>query len=185
MTKQIVKDAEERMKKSIEVFRHELAGLKAGRATPAMLDKLRVEAYGTPVPINNVATVDVPDSRTLVIKPWDRSMLKAIEKAILTSDLGLNPNNDGVVIRLVIPPMTEDRRKDLVKTIHKRTEEERVAIRNIRRDANDQIKKAEKEKTISEDESKRAQDEIQKLTDKYIKEADQIMALKEKEIMEV
>lgn len=185
MTKQIIKDAEERMKKSVEVFRHELAGIKAGRATPALLDKLRVDAYGSLVPVNNVATIEVPDSRTLLIKPWDRSMLKAIEKAILTSDLGLNPNNDGVMIRLMIPPMTEDRRKELVKVVHKRTEEERVAIRNIRRDANDQIKKAEKEKTISEDESKRAQDEIQKLTDKYIKEADQIMALKEKEIMEV
>ncbi|MFZ5814128.1 MAG: ribosome recycling factor [Bacillota bacterium] len=185
MTKQIIKDAEERMKKSIEVFRHDLAGMKAGRATPALLDKLRVDAYGSPVPVNNVATIEVPDTRTLVIKPWDRSMIKAIEKAILTSDLGLNPNNDGVVIRLTIPAMTEDRRKELVKVIHKRTEEERVAIRNIRRDANDQIKKAEKEKTISEDESKRAQDEIQKLTDKYVKEADQIMNLKEKEIMEV
>jgi len=185
MTKQIVKDAEERMKKSIEVFRQELAGMKAGRATPAMLDKLRVEAYGSPVPINNVANIEVPDSRTIVIKPWDRSMLKALEKAILTSDLGLNPNNDGIVIRLNIPPMTEDRRRDMVKVIHKRTEDERVTVRNIRRDANDQIKKAEKEKTISEDESKRAQDEVQKLTDKYIKEADQLMALKEKEVMEV
>lgn len=185
MTKQIIKDAEERMKKSIEVFRHELAGMKAGRATPALLEKLRVEAYGSPVPINNVANVEVPDSRTLVIKPWDRSMLKAIEKAILTSDLGLNPNNDGILIRLNIPAMTEDRRKEMVKVVHKRTEEERVAIRNIRRDANDHIKKAEKDKTISEDESKRAQDEVQKLTDKVVKEADHIMALKEKEIMEV
>ncbi len=185
MTKQIIKDAEERMKKSVEVFRHELAGMKAGRATPAMLDKLRVEAYGSPVPINNVANIEVPDSRTIVIKPWDRAMLKALEKAILTSDLGLNPNNDGIMIRLNIPPMTEDRRKELVKVIHKRTEDERVTIRNIRRDANDQVKKAEKEKSISEDESKRAQDEIQKLTDKYVKEADQLMSAKEKEVMEV
>ncbi|MFZ5828186.1 MAG: ribosome recycling factor [Bacillota bacterium] len=185
MTKQIITNAEEKMKKSIEVFRHELAGMKAGRATPALLDKLRVDAYGSPVPINNVANIDVPDSRTLVIKPWDRSMIKAIEKAILTSDLGLNPNNDGIVIRLSIPAMTEDRRKEMVKLVHRRTEEERVTIRNIRRDANDQVKKAEKEKSISEDESKRAQDEIQKLTDKYVKEADHIMNLKEKEIMEV
>ena len=185
MTKQVITNAEERMKKSIEVFRHELAGMKAGRATPALLDKLRVDAYGSPVPINNVANIDVPDSRTLVIKPWDRTMIKAIEKAILTSDLGLNPNNDGIVIRLSIPPMTEDRRKEMVKLVHKRTEEERVTIRNIRRDANDQVKKAEKEKSISEDESRRAQDEIQKLTDKYVKEADHIMSLKEKEIMEV
>lgn len=185
MTKQIITNAEERMKKSVEVFRHELAGMKAGRATPALLDKLRVDAYGSPVPVNNVANIEVPDSRTLVIKPWDRTMIKAIEKAILTSDLGLNPNNDGVVIRLSIPTMTEDRRKEMVKLVHKRTEEERVTIRNIRRDANDQVKKAEKEKSISEDESKRAQDEIQKLTDKYVKEADHVMNLKEKEIMEV
>lgn len=185
MTKQTIANAEERMKKSVEVFRHDLAGMKAGRATPALLDKLRVEAYGSPVPVNNVANIEVPDSRTLVIKPWDRTMIKAIEKAILTSDLGLNPNNDGVVIRLSIPAMTEDRRKEMVKVVHKRTEEERVAIRNIRRDANDQIKKSEKEKAISEDESKRAQDEIQKMTDKYVKEADHIMNLKEKEIMEV
>lgn len=185
MTKQIVQEAEERMKKSIEVFRQDLASMKAGRATPALLDKIRVDAYGSQVPVNNVATIDVPDSRTLVIKPWDRSLLKAIEKAILTSDLGINPTNDGVVIRLSIPPMTEERRKQMVKVVSKRTEEERVTIRNIRRDANDRIKKAEKDKAISEDESRRAQDEIQKLTDKYIKEADQLMALKEKEIMEV
>ena len=185
MTKQIIKDAEDRMKKSVEVFRHELAGMKAGRATPALLDKIRVDYYGTPSPVSQVANIEVTDSRTLAIKPWDRSMIKAIEKAILTSDLGINPNNDGVVIRLTIPPMTEDRRKDLVKVVHKRTEEERVAVRNIRRDANDAIKKAEKDKTVSEDESKRAQDDIQKLTDKTIKEVDQIMAQKEKEIMEV
>lgn len=185
MTKQILKDAEERMRKSIETFRHDLASMKAGRATPAMLDKLRVDYYGTPTPVNQVANIDVPDSRTLVIKPWDRSMIKAVEKAILTSDLGLNPNNDGIVIRLSIPPMTQDRRKEMVKVVHKRAEEERVVIRNIRRDANEQIKKSEKEKAISEDESKRAHDEVQKLTDKMIKEVDGIMDHKEKEIMEV
>lgn len=185
MTKQIIKEAEDRMKKSIEAFRHELSTMKAGRATPAILEKLRVDYYGTPTPINQVANVEVPDSRTIMIKPWDRSQLKAIEKAILTSDLGLNPNNDGIVIRLSIPPMTEDRRKELVKVVHKRTEEERVAIRNVRRDANEHIKKQEKDKTVSEDESKRAQDEIQKITDKMVKEVDHIMELKEKEIMEV
>lgn len=185
MTKQITKDAEDRMKKSIETYRQELAGMKAGRATPAMLDKIRVDAYGVPTPVNQVANIDVPDSRTIVIKPWDRSMVKALEKAIQISDLGLTPNSDGIVIRLIIPPMTEDRRKEMVKVVHKRTEEERVVVRNIRRDANDQVKKAEKEKSISEDESKRTQDEIQKLTDKYIKEVDRLMAVKEKEIMEV
>jgi len=185
VTKQIIKDAEEKMKKSIEAFRHELAGMKAGRATPALLDKVRVDYYGTPTPVNQVANIEIPDPRTIAIKPWDRSMIKAIEKAILTSDLGLNPSNDGVVIRLSIPPMTQDRRKELVKVVHKRAEDERVVIRNIRRDANDHIKKAEKEKTVSEDESKRAQDEVQKLTDKFIKEVDQILESKEKEIMEV
>lgn len=185
MTKQLVQEAESRMKKSLETFRHELAGMKAGRATPAMLDKLRVDYYGTPTPVNQVANIEVTDTRTLSIKPWDRSMIKAIEKAILTSDLGINPSNDGVVIRLAIPQMTEDRRKELVKVVHKRTEEERVIIRNIRRDTNEMIKKAEKEKTISEDEAKRAQEDVQKLTDKYIKEAEQVMSLKEKEIMEV
>lgn len=185
MLKQIVTDAETRMKKSVEHFRGEMASLKAGRATPAILDKVRVDYYGSPSPVNQVANIEVADARTLVIKPWDRSTIKLIEKAILISDLGLNPMNDGVVIRLVLPPMTEDRRKELVKTCQKRTEEERVAIRNIRRDANDTVKKAEKEKTVTEDESKKAQDEIQKLTDKFIKEADAILASKEREIMEV
>jgi ribosome recycling factor len=185
VTKQIVKDAEEKMKKSIEVFRTDLAGMKAGRATPALLDKIRVDYYGTPSPIKQVAAVEVSDSRTLTIKPYERNMIKAIEKAIQQSDLGINPNNDGIVIRLQIPAMTEDRRKEMVKVVHKRTEEERVVIRNIRRDANDHLKKEEKAKTISEDESKRAQDEIQKLTDKLMKEVEQILASKEKEIMEV
>ncbi|MEW8977261.1 MAG: ribosome recycling factor [Symbiobacterium sp.] len=185
MTKEIIKDAEERMKKAVELFRQDLAGMRAGRATPALLEKVRVEAYGSPVPVNNVATIEVPDPRTLVIKPWDRSLIKAIERAINASDLGLTPVNDGVVIRLNVPPMTEERRKELVKVVHKRTEEQRVAIRNIRRDANDQIKKMEKDKAISEDESRRAQDEVQKLTDRYIKESEQVMAAKEKEIMEV
>lgn len=173
------------MKRSVEHFRGELASLKAGRATPAILDKVRVDYYGSPSPVNQVANIEVADARTLVIKPWDRTMIKLIEKGILTSDLGLNPMNDGVVIRLVLPAMTEERRKELVKTCQKQTEEQRVAIRNIRRDANDSIKKAEKEKSVTEDEAKRSQDEVQKLTDKYIKEADSILASKEREIMEV
>lgn len=173
------------MKKAVEHFRGELASVRAGRATPAILDKVRVDYYGSPSPVNQVANIEVADARTIVIKPWDRSVIKLIEKGILTSDLGLNPMNDGVVIRLVIPPMTEERRKDLVKSCQKMTEEQRVAVRNVRRDANDAIKKAEKEKTATEDESKRSQDEVQKLTDKYIKEVDAILAAKEKEIMEV
>lgn len=185
MLKQIVTDAEARMKRSVEHFRGELASLKAGRATPAILDKVRVDYYGSPSPVNQVANIEVADARTLVIKPWDRTMIKLIEKGILTSDLGLNPMNDGVVIRLVLPAMTEERRKELVKSCQKQTEEQRVAIRNIRRDANDAIKKAEKDKSVTEDEAKRSQDEVQKLTDKYIKEADSILASKEREIMEV
>lgn len=173
------------MKRSVEHFRGELASLKAGRATPAILDKVRVDYYGSPSPVNQVANIEVADARTLVIKPWDRTMIKLIEKGILTSDLGLNPMNDGVVIRLVLPAMTEERRKELVKSCQKQTEEQRVAIRNIRRDANDAIKKAEKDKSVTEDEAKRSQDEVQKLTDKYIKEADSILASKEREIMEV
>lgn len=185
MLKQIVADAEARMKKAVEHFRNELASVRAGRATPAILDKVRVDYYGSPSPVNQVANIEVADARTIVIKPWDRSMIKAIEKGILTSDLGLNPMNDGVVIRLVMPPMTEERRKDLVKSCQKMTEEQRVAVRNVRRDANDAIKKAEKEKTVTEDEAKRTQDDVQKLTDKYIKEVDSVLAAKEKEIMEV
>jgi ribosome recycling factor len=184
-TKQIVSTAEDRMKKSVEAFRHELAGIKAGRATPAILDRIRVDYYGTPTPVNQVANIEVTDSRTLTLKPWDRSTIKLIEKAIQISDLGINPGNDGIVIRLVLPAMTEQRRKELVKLVQKRTEEERVVIRNVRRDANDQIKKAEKDRIISEDESKGAHDEIQKLTDKLIKEVDHVLDQKEKEIMEV
>ncbi|MFO7171531.1 MAG: ribosome recycling factor [Bacillota bacterium] len=185
MVRETIRQAEEKMKKSVEIFRRDLASIKAGRATPALLDKVQVEAYGTVMPISQVATITAPDPRTLVIDPWDKSNMKAIEKAILNSDLGLNPNNDGKVIRLILPPLTEERRKELVKMIHKRAEEERVVIRNIRRDANEEIRKAEKAKTITEDESRRGQEEIQKLTDKYIKEVDQILAAKEKEILEV
>jgi ribosome recycling factor len=184
-TKQIVSNAEDRMKRSVEAFRHELAGIKAGRATPAILDRIRVDYYGTPTPVNQVANIEVTDSRTLTLKPWDRSTIKLIEKAIQISDLGINPGNDGIVIRLVLPAMTEQRRKELVKMVQKRTEDERVVIRNVRRDANDQIKKAEKDRTISEDESKGAHDEVQKLTDKLIKEVDHALDQKEKEIMEV
>lgn len=185
MVKETLRQAEERMKKSVESFRRETAGMKAGRATPAMLDKVTVDYYGTPTPINQVANISVPEPRMLVIQPWERTLIKAIEKAILTSDLNLNPNNDGVVIRLNLPALTEDRRKDLVKVLHKRTEDDRVAIRNVRRDAKDGIEKLRKDKQISEDEEKRGLDELQKLTDKYIKEVDQIMDLKEKEILEV
>lgn len=176
---------EERMKKAIEVLRREYGALRAGRATTGLLDKITVDYYGTPTPINQVANLAVPEPRTIVIQPWEKKMLPVIEKAILKSDLGLTPNNDGAVIRLILPQLTQQRRQELVKVVHKQAEESRVAIRNLRRDANEALKKIEKDKTASEDEVKKAQEDIQKLTDKFIKEVDQIMAAKEKEIMEV
>ncbi|MBP2635845.1 MAG: frr [Firmicutes bacterium] len=183
--KEIHSGHEDKMKKALEVLRKEYGSLRAGRATPSLLDKVMVDYYGSPTPVNQVANVSVPEPRVIVIQPWEKTMLNAIDKAIQKSDLGLMPNSDGVVIRLAIPQLTQERRSEIVKVIHKKAEDCRVAIRNLRRDANDSIKKVEKDKTVSEDEAKKAQDDIQKLTDKYIKEIDQIMAGKEKEIMEV
>lgn len=185
MVKEIIKQAEDKMKKTVESFRHEMMSLKAGKASPALLDRIHADYYGTPTPITQMANVSVPEPRMLVIQPYDKSSIKTIEKAILVSDLGINPMNDGVVIRLTLPPLTEERRKELVKTAHKKAEEDRVVIRNHRRDANEHIKAAEKAKTVSEDEARKAQEDIQKLTDKYIKEIDHILDIKEKEIMEV
>ncbi|MBP2642454.1 MAG: frr [Firmicutes bacterium] len=183
--KEISASHEEKMKKALDVLRKEYASLRAGRATPALLDKVMVDYYGTPTPVNQVANVSVPEPRLIVIQPWEKSMLSPIEKAIQKSELGLSPNSDGSAIRLNIPQLTQERRTELVKVIHKKAEEGRVAIRNLRRDANDAIKKLEKDKEISEDEVKKAQEDIQKLTDKYIKDIDHVMATKEKEIMEV
>jgi ribosome recycling factor len=183
--KEIHDEHEEKMKKTLDALRREYSSLRAGRATTGLLDKVTVEYYGTPTAITQIAGVTIPEPRMIVIQPWEKTMLGAIEKAILKSDLGLSPNNDGVVIRLNIPQLTQERRGELAKVIHKKAEETRVVIRNLRRDANEAIKKLEKEKTLSEDEAKKAQEDIQKLTDKYIKEADQIMLSKEKEIMEV
>jgi len=183
--KEVVSEAEERMKKAIEVLRKDFASLRAGRATPALLDKILVDYYGVPTPINQMANISVPEPRLLVIQPWDKSVISSIEKAIQKSDLGLTPNNDGTVIRLAIPQLTQERRNELVKVVKKKAEEARVAIRNVRRDANDQLKDFEKEHEISEDDSKRGQEEVQKLTDKCIKEVDQVLSHKEEEIMEV
>ena len=183
--KEIYSTHEDKMKKALDVLRKEYGSLRAGRATPALLEKVMVDYYGTPTPVNQVANVSVPEPRIIVIQPWEKTMLTAIDKAIQKSDLGLMPNSDGTVIRLSIPQLTQERRTEIVKVIHKKAEECRVAIRNLRRDANDSVKKGEKDKVISEDEAKKGQDEIQKLTDKYIKEVDHIMAVKEKEIMEV
>jgi len=183
--KAIYASHEDRMKKAIEVLRREYSSIRAGRATTGLLDKVTVDYYGAQSPINQVANISIPEPRTIVIQPWDKKTLPAIEKAILKSDLGLTPNNDGMVIRLILPQLTQQRRQELTKLVHKGAEDSRVAIRNLRRDANEALKKAEKDKTASEDEVKKAQDDIQKLTDKYIKEIDQVMAAKEKEIMEV
>ena len=176
---------EAKMKKAMDVLRADLASLRAGRASSALLEKVTVDYYGTPTPITQVANVSVPEPRMIVIQPWEKNLMKDIEKAIMKSDLGLMPNNDGVVIRLSIPQMTEQRRQELVKVVHKKTEDCRVAVRNVRRDANDVIKKIEKDKEVSEDEAKKAQEDIQKLTDKIIKDIDLVMSAKEKEIMEV
>nr|WP_092068265.1 ribosome recycling factor [Dendrosporobacter quercicolus]NSL47027.1 ribosome recycling factor [Dendrosporobacter quercicolus DSM 1736]SDL73170.1 ribosome recycling factor [Dendrosporobacter quercicolus] len=183
--KEIFSAQEEKMKKAIDALRRELASLRAGRATPALLDKISVDYYGSPTPVNQVANISVPEPRMITIQPWEKTMLAAIEKAILKSDLGLTPSSDGVIIRLSIPQLTQQRRTELAKVIHKKAEEARVAVRNIRRDANDSVKKLEKDKMISEDETKKAQEDMQKLTDRYIKEIDMVMTTKEKEIMEV
>lgn len=184
MPQAIKKSAEERMEKAITALKRDFASLRAGKASPSLLDRVQVEYYGAMTPLNQLANITTPDSRTLLIQPWDKSSLADIERAILKSDVGLTPSNDGAIIRLSVPMLTEERRVELVKTAKKIAEEAKVAIRNIRRDANDSIKKLEKTE-ISEDESKRYQDDIQKLTDKYIAESDKVLAAKEKEILEV
>lgn len=185
MINDIKNTQEERMKKSIDALKREFGSLRAGRATPALLDKVMVDYYGTPTPINQVAKVSVPEPRMITIQPWEKPMLHEIEKAIMKSDLGLSPNSDGTAIRLSIPQLTQERRAELVKSVNKKAEEAKVALRNIRRDANDAIKKLEKAKEITEDESKKAQEDMQKLIDKYVKSVDVAKAGKEKEIMEV
>ena len=176
---------EEKMQKSYENLVEEYATIRAGRANPHILDRITVDYYGTPTPLQQVANINVPEPRMIQIQPWEASLVKEIEKAILTSDLGLNPTNDGKVIRLVFPELTEERRKDLVKDVRKKGENAKVAIRNIRRDANDAIKKEQKANEISEDEEKTLQDDIQKMTDTYIKKVDGMVEDKSKEIMTV
>ncbi len=175
----------EKMEKTISVFAENLSEVRAGRANPAILNKVKIDYYGTPTPINQVAGVSVPEARLIVIQPWDISVLKEIEKAIIASDIGLNPNNDGKVIRLNFPELTEERRKELVKDIKKTAEESKVAIRSIRRDGLDEFKAKQKNSEITEDDMKSAETEIQKITDSYIAEIDEMTAKKEKEIMSV
>jgi len=180
-----LKEAEEKMEKAIAALKRELTTVRAGRATPALLDRVTIEYYGAPTPVNQVASITSPEPRMLVIQPWDKSSLSLIEKAILKSDLGLTPTNDGTVIRIVIPPLTQERRVELTKMVKKYGEEAKVAIRNVRREANDALKKMEKDGTITEDEMKRFQDKVQKSTDKYVNQVDKIVAEKDKEILEV
>ena len=185
MTTEIINSAEDKLKKTLEGLKKDYGTLRAGRATPSLLDKVMVDYYGTPTPVNQMANVTIPEPRIIMIKPYDKSSLKEIEKAIQKSDLGLTPNSDGIAIRLTIPQPTQERRKELVKVVGKKAEEAKVAMRNIRRDSNEAIKKLEKDKQITEDDRKDAQDKMQKLLDKYIKLVDGTKATKEKEVMEV
>ena len=185
MIDDIAADARQRMGKSIESFKQELSKIRTGRAHPSLLDHLKVDYYGSDVPLSQAASVAVEDSRTLTITPWEKPMVKVIEKAIMKSDLGLNPNTAGNVIRIPMPPLTEERRKDLVRIVRQEAEAARVAIRNIRRDANSDFKELLKEKEISEDDERRAQDIIQKLTDQHTEQVDELLSGKEAELMEV
>ena len=179
------KEFETKMKKSVEAYVRDLDGVRAGRANPNILSRVNVDYYGSPMPVNQIGTISVPDARTIVIQPWDASVLKAIEKAILASDIGLNPNNDGKVIRLNFPELTEERRKELAKEIRKIAEEAKVSVRAIRRDGMDETKAALKNSEITEDDAKSNEDKIQKLTDKYVAEIDKLLENKEKEIMSI
>lgn len=185
MTGEVIKSAEDRLNKTLDALKKDYGTLRAGRAAPSLLDKVMVDYYGTATPVNQIANVTIPEPRMIMIKPYDKSSLKEIEKAIQKSDLGLTPNNDGTAIRLTIPQPTQERRKELVKIVNKKSEEAKVAMRNIRRDANEQIKKLEKGKQITEDDRKDAQEKMQKLLDKFIKLVDGVKAAKEKEVMEV
>lgn len=185
MIKEILNSAESRMRGAIQVLHDDLAAVRTGRASPGLVERLQVEYYGTPTALMQLASISVPEPRTLTIKPFDPSTLKVIEKTIQASDLGLNPNNDGKVIHLNLPPLTEDRRRDLVKHVHHRLEESRIAIRNIRRDIHNDMRDFEKEKLVSEDELKRGEDDLQKLTDRFIEEIAKLGERKEAEIMEV
>jgi ribosome recycling factor len=185
MTADLFDDAERRMQRAIDALKQDLNAIRAGRASSALVDRITVDYYGAPTPLNQVASITVPEARMLVIQPWDRKMISDIEKAIQKSDLGINPNNDGQVIRLNIPPMSEERRRDLVKTLHKKLDEHKVAVRNVRRDVQDKLRDREKKKEVSEDELKRSTDRLQKLTDRYIDDMDKVGKAKEQEILEV
>ncbi len=185
MIDEIFGDAERRMQKAVEILKQDLSTIRTGRASPALVERITVDYYGAPTPINQVATISLPEARLLLIQPWDRKLLNDIEKAIQKSDLGINPNNDGQVIRLAIPPLNEERRREMVKILHKKLDEHKVAIRNIRRDSHEKLRDREKKKEISEDELKRSTDRLQKLTDRFIDEMEKVGKSKELEILEV
>jgi len=185
MVAEIFDDAERRMKKAVEALKQDLAAIRTGRASSALVERINVDYYGAPTPINQVCQISVPEARLIVIQPYERKLLTDIEKAIQRSDLGINPNNDGQVIRLNVPPLNEERRREMVKTLHKKLDEHKVAVRNIRRDTQDKLQDREKKKEISEDELKRSKDRLQKLTDRYIDEMDKVGKSKELEILEV
>lgn len=183
--KEVLKSTEQRMKKSIQSLEDEFNSLRTGRASASLFDRIKVDYYGNPTPLNQVANISIPEARLIVIQPWDKGTIGDIEKAIQKSELSLNPSNDGKVIRINIPPLTEERRKELVKNAKNIAEQSRVALRNIRRDGNDELKKMSKDGELSEDEEKKAIDEIQKLTDRYVETVNQLLEKKEKEILEV
>jgi len=185
MLEDLKKDAVERMQKCVVAFRNELKRLRTGRAHPSLLEHIRVEYYGNEVPLNQVANIALEDARTITVTPWEKTMVQAIEKAIMKSDLGLMPNTAGTVIRVPMPPLTEERRRDLAKVVRHEAENARVAVRNVRRDVNNEIKDMLKEKLLSQDDERRAQDDVQKLTDKHVADIEQVLAEKEKELMQI
>lgn len=185
MLKEVLKNTEETMASAIEHLQHDLSGIRTGKANPALLDSIRVDYFGQQVPLKQVASIAVPDPRLITIQPWDKTVVPEIEKAILGSELGLNPQNDGTIIRLPIPQLTEERRKDLVKAVKRLGEDAKVSLRNIRRNVNDDIKKLEKSHDIGEDEMHSNQEEIQKLTDRYVKQVEEVISAKEKDVLEI
>ena len=185
MINDVLHEAEGKMKKSVESLRHHLSTIRTGRASPALVEHMQVEAYGSPMPLNQLAGITTPDARMIVIQPYDASMLKAIEKAIQNSDLGINPSNDGRIIRLALPQLTEERRRELTKQVKSRVEESKIAVRNLRREALDDLRQLEHEKLISENDQRRGQEKLQELTDKYTRELEHVGAAKEAEVMEV
>jgi ribosome recycling factor len=185
MSKDVIKETKEKMEKSLEHYKSELKTVRTGRASVAMFENIKVDYYGTPTPLNQVGTLSAPEPRLITIHPWEPSLIQPIEKAIMTSNMGFNPSNDGVMIRIPIPPLTEERRRDIVKMIKKMAEDAKVIIRNIRRDANETIKKLEKDKEISEDEAKRLIGKVQEITDEFISNIDEVTANKEKDVMEI